>query len=121
VVLVRGVLVDGEAAPAGGRVLHVAVVDANGKAFVEVRESEILNPTDSTDAGGRFSISVPVAFFAGGTSFTVGAARAGAELPPGMAQFPLLSGQRNGADVLFSYPGKRTSIELGEIVLPAPE
>jgi len=118
--LVRGVLLDHQGAPARAQVLHVAPSDPAGKSFVELRDGEILNPTVTTDDGGRFSFVVPIAFFAAGNAFTVGAARVDS-LPHGSAELALVPVRRNGAAASFSYRGKRETIDLGEVTLAAPE
>lgn len=117
-VLVRGVLVDANGSPLKAGVLHVASLDPSGKAFLELRDNEVLNPTATTDAGGGFAVAVPVAFFATGTAFTLGVARAEKGIPPGVGQVPLLPVRRNGAPASLSYRGNRDVIELGEVTLP---
>jgi hypothetical protein len=116
-VLVRGVLVDSQGAPIGAHVLHLAPCDAGGRAFVALRDGEILNPTATTDAAGRFALLVPIAFFATGSDFTVGTVRTDA-IPPGAAQVPVTALRRNGQSASFAYQGKRQSIDLGEVTLP---
>lgn len=113
---VRGVLVDAQGAPVRARVLHVGSLDGR-KSVVELRDNEILNPTATTDAGGRFAVVVPIAFFAAAKSFTVGAVKAEKGVPPGAAQLPMLPVQRNGEAASFAYQGKRETIDLGEVQL----
>lgn len=115
-ILVRGVLVDAQGAPLKARVLHVGSLD--GKAsVVELRDNEILNPTGTTDAAGRFTVVVPVAFFATSKSFTVGAVKAEPKVPAGAAQFSMTPVRRNGETASFAYKGKREAIDLGEVQL----
>jgi hypothetical protein len=117
-IVVRGALVDATGAPLRGVILHAASLDADGRAFVEVREDAILNPTGTTDENGHFAIMVPVAFFATGNAFTVGAGRLEAGIPPGVTQIPLLPLQRNGMPASFAYRGKQETLDLGEVTLP---
>ncbi len=117
-VLVRGVLVDAQGAPLGGRVLHVGPLDGR-QAVVELRDHEILNPTATTDARGRFSVVVPVAFFAAAARFTVGAAMAERGVPSGAARLPLVPVERNGEAASFGYRARREAVELGEVQLPS--
>ncbi len=115
-VLVRGVLVDAQGVPLKARVLHVGSLDGR-KSVVELRDNEILNPTATTDAAGRFAVVVPVAFFAAAKAFTVGAVKAEKGVPPGAAQLPMRPVERNGETASFAYKGKRETIDLGEVQL----
>ena len=115
-ILVRGVLVDAQGAPLKARVLHVGSLDAQG-AVVELRDNEILNPTGTTDGAGRFTVVVPVAFFAAARSVTVGAVKAETKVPAGAAQLSMTPVQRNGETASFAYKGKREVIDLGEVQL----
>lgn len=115
-VLVRGVLIDARGAPLEGRVLHIGPLDGR-KAVVELRDHEILNPTATTGSDRRFSVVVPVAFFALARAFTVGAVRAETGVPPGVAQLPLVPVERNGETASFGYKGKREAVDLGEVQL----
>lgn|SRR5262245_34148304 len=115
-ILVRGVLVDAQGAPLKGRVLHVGSLDGRAS-VVELRDNEILNPTATTDAAGRFVVQVPVAFFAAAQSFTVGSVKADKAVPTGVAQLPMVPVQRNGETTSFAYKGKRETIDLGEVQL----
>ena len=115
-VLVRGVLVDAQGGPLQSRVLHVGSLDGQAS-VVELRDKEILNPTATTDAGGRFAVVVPVAFFAAAKTFTVGAVQAEPKVPEGAAQLTLLPVKRNGEPASFAYKGKREAIDLGEVQL----
>jgi hypothetical protein len=117
-VVVRGVLVDSTGSPLKGTILHAASLDADGRAFIEVREDAILNPTGTTDENGRFAITVPLAFFATGNAFTVGAGRLEAGIPPGTTQVPVVPLQRNGMPATFAYRGKQEALDLGEVTLP---
>ena len=116
-IVVRGVLLDTTGSPVKGAILHAAAVDADGRAFIEIREDAVLNPTATTDENGRFAITVPVAFFATGNAFTVGEGRLEAGIPPGTSQVPLLPLQRNGMPASFAYRG-REALDLGEVTLP---
>jgi hypothetical protein len=118
-VLVQGVLLDWNGAPVAAAVLHVAALDASGRAFVEVRGSQILSPTGSADTEGRFSIVVPVSFFASGAAFTVGIAHSDAGIPLGVDRLSLAPVLRNGVPTSFLYPSKRHVVELGEVLAPA--
>ena len=115
-ILVRGVLVDAQGAPLKARVLHVGSLDGQAS-VVELRDNEILNPTGTTDAAGRFTVVVPVAFFAAATSFTVGAVKAEPKVPTGAAQLSMTPVRRNGETASFAYKGKREAIDLGEVQL----
>jgi hypothetical protein len=103
-------------APLQARVLHVGSLDGE-KSLVELRDNEILNPTATTDASGRFTVVVPVAFFAAAKSFTVGAVKADRKVPSGAAQLPIVPVRRNGETASFAYKGKREAIDLGEVQL----
>jgi len=118
-VLVQGVLLDWDGAPVAAAVLHIAALDTSGRAFVEVRGSQILSPTGSADAEGRFSIGVPASFFASGAAFTIGIARSEDGLPLGIDRVSLAPVLRNGTATSFLYPGKRHVVELGEVLVPA--
>ena len=115
-ILVRGVLVDAQGAPLKARVLHVGSLDGRGS-VVELRDNEILNPTGTTDAAGRFTVVVPVAFFAAAQSFTLGAVKAEPKVPAGAAQLSMTPVRRNGETASFAYKGKREAIDLGEVQL----
>jgi hypothetical protein len=117
-IVVRGVLLDATGSPLKGTILHAASLDAEGRAFIEVREDAILNPTGTTDENGRFAIAVPVAFFATGNAFTVGAGRLEAGIPPGTTEVPLVPLQRNGMPASFAYRGRQEALDLGEVTLP---
>ena len=117
-IVVRGVLLDATGSPIKGVILHGAAMDADGRAFIEVREDAVLNPTGTTDEKGRFAITVPVAFFATGNAFTVGAGRLEAGIPPGTSQVPLVPLQRNGMPASFAYRGRQEALDLGEVTLP---